>query len=91
MVRLLVFSLFISSNVLFSQESAVRYFRSEKTFIRDSDVSIKDLRFRNYIEVRYDTSGMIRKKSYFKTGNRLDRFEVFEYDNIGGISVKSLF
>ena len=91
MVRLIVFSLFISFNVLFSQESAVRYFRSEKTFISDSDVSIKDLRFRSYIEVRYDTSGMIRKKSYFKIGNRLDRFEVFEYDNLGGISVKSLF
>ncbi|MFL3051321.1 MAG: hypothetical protein ACJZ02_06505 [Candidatus Neomarinimicrobiota bacterium] len=77
--------------MLFTKESAVRYFRSEKTFISDSDISIKDLRFRNYIEVRYDTSGIITKKSYFKIGNRLDRFEVFEYDNMGEISVKSLF
>jgi len=90
-VRFLGFILLVLFTALFSQESFVRYFRSEKAFISDTDVSIKDLRFRNYIEVRYDTSGMIRKKSYFKIGNRLDRFEVFEYDNIGDIAVKSLF
>ena len=84
MVRLVGFSLLVSAVALLGDERDVRYFRTEIAFLSGVEVSLKDLRFRSYIEAKYDSSGRIIGKGFFTRLSRLDRFETFTYDNVTG-------
>ncbi len=82
----------VSLAALLGEERDVRYFRSEKAFLSGVEVSPEDLRFRSYIEARYDSTGKIVRKGFFTRLNRLDRFETFEYDSLSGeLALKSLY
>lgn len=92
MVRLVGFSLLVSASALLGEERDARYFRSEKAFLSGVEVSLKDLRFRSYIEAKYDSSGRIVRKGFFTRLNSLDRFEIFKYDSATGeLALKSLY
>ncbi|HJM10464.1 MAG TPA: hypothetical protein QGF40_03685, partial [Candidatus Marinimicrobia bacterium] len=92
MVRLVSFILFITVGTLSGQAGEVRYYRSERSFLSGVEISESDLGFRSYIQVRYDTTGKLVRKAFYKRRNRLDRFETFQYGTTTGrLQLKSLF
>ena len=92
MVRTFILAISLLIFCVNSNAESVRFFRNEKNFLSNSEISSSELGFRNFIKVEYDSLNRIISKTFYKRKNKLNNFELYEYDDLTlNIQKKSIF
>ena len=92
MVRTFILSISLLIFCVNSNAESVRFFRNEKNFLSNSEISSSELGFRNFIKVEYDSLNRIISKTFYKRKNKLNNFELYVYDDLTlNIQKKSIF